>query len=293
MWSGTYPALSTPFAGDRLDEDALRRLVRYVVAGGVEGIVACGTTGEAPALTVREWSQVVAVCVDECRDVPVIAGTGTNNTQNTVARTKLARELGVAAALVVAPYYNKPTQRGLVAHFTRVAEEGKLPVILYNIPGRTGVNMTAETIAELSRVPGIVGVKEAAGSMDQVGAILEKAAEGFAVLSGDDSLCLPMYALGGHGVISTTATLAPALMGGMYRAFRDGRVAQARAAHYKLLPLFRALFAETNPAPLKYALSRLGLGANELRLPLVPVTEATERMVDEALAGCGLRGGNA
>ncbi len=288
MWTGTFPALSTPFSRGKVDEEALRRLVRHVLDRGVEGVVACGTTGEAPTLTLEEWSQVVKVCVEESRHLPVIAGTGTNNTQSTVSRTRLARELGARAALVVAPYYNKPTQRGLIAHFTAVAADGGLPVILYNIPGRTGVNMTPETIGALSRVPGIVGVKEAAGSMDQVGAILECAADGFAVLSGDDSLCLPMYALGGHGVISTTATAAPELMGGMYRAFRDGRVEEARKLHYRLLPLFRALFAETNPAPLKYALSKMGFGANDLRLPLVPVTEATERMIDKALASCGL-----
>lgn len=288
MWTGTFPALATPFLGGRVDEDALRRLIRHLAGAGVDGVVACGTTGEAPTLLLDEWAQVVRVSVEECGRLPVIAGTGTNNTKATVERTQRARELGAAAALVVAPYYNKPTQRGLVAHFSAIAAEGGLPVILYNIPGRTGVNMTPETICALSRVPGIVGVKEAAGSMDQVGAILEGAAEGFVVLSGDDSLCLPMYALGGHGVISTTATVAPELMGRMYRAFRDGRPADAREAHFRLLPLFRALFAETNPAPLKYALFRMGFGANELRLPLVPVTEATERMLDKALAGCGL-----
>jgi 4-hydroxy-tetrahydrodipicolinate synthase len=291
MWTGTFPALATPFSGGTVDEPALRRLVRHVVDRGVEGVVACGTTGEAPTLTADEWALVVRVSVEESRGRPVIAGSGTNNTRASIERTRRARELGAAAALVVAPYYNKPTQRGLVAHFTAISAEGGLPVILYNIPGRTGVNMLPETICALSRVPGIVGVKEAAGSMDQVGAILAGAAAGFAVLSGDDSLCLPMYALGAHGVISTTATAAPELMGGMYRDFRDGKVAEARAAHYRLLPLFRALFAETNPAPLKYALSKMGLGANELRLPLVPVTEATERMLDQALESCGLVGG--
>ena len=288
MFAGTYPAIPTPFRKGRLDEDACRRLVAWVVDNGVEGIVACGTTGEAPTLSVEEWGRVVEICVEGAPGLPVIAGTGSNSTAATVTRTQQARELGAAAALVVVPYYNKPTQRGMEEHFRAVAVDGGLPVILYNVPSRTGVNMSAATAVALSHVEGIVAVKEASGSLDQASAILAGACSGFAVLSGDDSLSLPLYSLGGHGAISTTAGVAPRQMSDLYRAFAAGDARTARKLHFDLFPLFGALFAETNPQPAKYALSRLGIIANELRLPMVPVAPETEALVDRALATLGL-----
>lgn len=283
MFTGTFPAIPTPFSNGGVDEDACRRLVAWVVDNGVEGIVACGTTGEAPTLTPREWARVVEICVASAGGLPVIAGTGTNDTRAAVERTRQAAELGAAGALVVVPYYNKPTREGMKQHFRAVARDGGLPVILYNVPSRTGVNMTPDTVVSLSLEQGIVAVKEASGSLDQASAILAGAAPGFAVLSGDDSLSLPLYALGGHGAISTTAAVAPRQMSDMYRAFAAGDSETARRLHFDLFPLFGALFAETNPQPAKYALSRLGIAANELRLPMVPVAPATAALVDSAL----------
>lgn len=288
MFAGTYPAVPTPFRNGQLDEDACRRLVAWVVDNGVEGVVACGTTGESPTLGVEEWARVVEICLEGAGGLPVIAGTGTNNTAATVARTQRARELGAAAALVVVPYYNKPSQEGMKQHFRTVAAQGGLPVILYNVPSRTGVNLAPETVMELSREEGIVAVKEASGSLDQASAILSGVGPDFSVLSGDDSLCLPMYSLGGHGTISTTASVAPRQMSDMYRAFDDGHAGAARTLHFDLFPLFGALFAEANPQPAKYALYRLGIIANELRLPMVPVASETEGLVDRALARLGL-----
>jgi len=288
MFAGTYPAIPTPFLDGRLDEAACRRLVAWVVGNGVEGIVACGTTGEAPTLSVEEWARVIEICVEGAAGLPVIAGTGTNSTAATVARTQEARKRGAAAALVVVPYYNKPTRKGMEEHFRAVAADGGLPVVLYNVPSRTGVNMGAETAVALSHVEGIVAVKEASGSLDQASAILARACSGFTVLSGDDSLSLPLYSLGGHGAISTTAAVAPRQMSDLYRAFAAGDTGAARKLHFDLFPLFGALFAETNPQPAKYALKRLGIIANELRLPMVPVARDTEALVDRALADLGL-----
>jgi 4-hydroxy-tetrahydrodipicolinate synthase len=288
MFEGTFPAVATPFCGGRVDLPALRRLAAHLVGSGVDGLVACGTTGEAPTLTQDEWTAVVTVCVEVCGELPVIAGCGTNSTSATVLRTRLAGEVGATGALVVSPYYNKPSQRGLLRHFETVAGETGMPIVLYNVPSRTGGNMLPETVATLSRVDNIVGIKDAAGSTDQFADILRLAAPGFKVLSGDDSLSLPLYALGGHGVISTTAVAAPAQMAGIYNAWRAGKVQEARRLHYLLVPLFKTLFAEVNPCPLKYALSLLGFAENELRLPLVPVAPETEGSIRAALVAAGL-----
>ena len=288
MFAGTYPAIPTPFRGGKVDEEACRRLVAWVVDNGVEGIVACGTTGEAPTLSADEWARVIEICLEGSGGLPVIAGTGSNSTAGTVARTEAAEQLGAAAALVVVPYYNKPTQEGMKQHFRTVAAQGGLPVVLYNVPSRTGVNMSPETVVELSSEEGIVAVKEASGSLDAASAILAGAEPGFTVLSGDDSLSLPLYSLGGHGAISTTAAVAPRQMSDLYRAFAAKDPETARKLHFDLFDLFGALFSETNPQPAKYALSRLGIIANELRLPMVPVTPETEGLVDQALANLGL-----
>jgi len=291
MFEGTFPAIATPFRGGVVDLGALRNLAIHLVESGVDGIVACGTTGEAPTLTEEEWCQVVSVCVEVCGALPVIAGCGTNSTAATVSRTSLAGELGAQGALVVSPYYNKPSQSGLIRHFEIVAGETGVPIVLYNVPSRTGGNMAPETVAALSRVKNIVGIKDAAGSTDQFADILRLAEPGFKVLSGDDSLSLPLYALGGHGVISTTATAAPVEMAGMFKAWCGGDVEEARRLHYLLVPLFKALFAEVNPCPLKHALSLLGWCEDELRLPLVPVAEETRSQMRAALLSVGLLAG--
>jgi len=287
IFEGTYVASVTPFKAGQVDETALRQHLRFMLQGGVDGIVACGTTGESPTLTTQEWSSVVRIAVEECATKPVIAGTGSNNTAATVEKTLLAKSLGASAALVVVPYYNKPTQAGLLAHFAAVAEVG-LPIILYNIPGRTSRNMEVSTVLELSRLPNVVGIKEASGSLDAVGSLLAQAGPGFSVLSGDDSLSLPMYALGAHGVIATTGNLTPREMSSIYNLFKKGDIAGARAAHFKLRPLFNSLFIESNPAPLKYALSLLGKLHEDVRLPLVTIEESTKAAVQVAMRQAGL-----
>ena len=283
MLPGTYPALPTPFDHGKVDYQALRRQIRYVLDNGCEGVVACGTTGEAPTLTADEWRQVVETTVDEAGGRPVVVGTGTNNTASVIDRTLLAREIGATAALVVVPYYNKPMQEGLFRHFQAVAEGAQLPIILYNVPGRSGRNMEPSTIARLSHLEHIVAVKEASGDVDAVSRILKTAEPGFQVFSGDDSLSLPMYSLGGHGVITTTGNVAPEMMSRMYRSLDKLEIQAAREDHFSLLPLFEALFAEVNPAPVKFALSELGLMRNELRLPMIPVSALTQDRIREAL----------
>ncbi len=285
--SGTYVALVTPFDKGKVDESALRRLIHFLVDGGVEGLVACGTTGESPTLSADEWKRVVQIAVEESQGLPVLAGTGSNSTVAAVEKTRLAQELGAAGALVVVPYYNKPTQEGIYQHFAAVAEPG-LPVVLYNIPGRTGRNMDVSTVVRLSRIPNIVGIKEASASLDAAGAILATAPDGFKVFSGEDSLCLPMYALGGHGVIATTGNVAPRVMSEMFRRFQMSDFQGARECHFKLRGLFSALFIESNPAPVKYALSLMGLVRNELRLPLVPIEPSTQEAVKEAMKQAGV-----
>ncbi|MBM4370622.1 MAG: 4-hydroxy-tetrahydrodipicolinate synthase, partial [Deltaproteobacteria bacterium] len=235
---------------------------------------ACGTTGESPTLSPAEWQAVVETCVSEARGLPVLAGTGTNSTASTVERTRLAARLGASGALVVAPYYNRPTQAGLLGHFEQVAAAaGGFPLVLYNIPGRTGVNMTPATVLTLSRIPGIRGIKEASGSLDQASEIAAGAdPEAFAVLAGDDAMTLPVLAVGGRGVVSTTGNVAPRLMGDVTRRWEAGDTAGALAAHRRLLPLIRLLFVETNPAPVKAALALMGLCTDEVRSPLAALS---------------------
>lgn len=285
--SGTYVAVVTPFDHGKLDEVSLRRVIGFLLDGGVDGLVACGTTGESPTLSAEEWKRVVEIALEESRGKPVIAGTGSNSTLATVEKTRLAKQLGAAGALVVVPYYNKPTQEGLYQHFAAVAEVG-LDVVLYNVPSRTSRNLEVSTVNRLAALPNVTAIKEASGSLDAVGAILAANHPGFKVLSGDDSLSLSMYALGAHGVIATTGNVAPKAMSDMYRRFMAGDLEGARRCHYQLRTLFSNLFIETNPAPVKYAMSLMGLVRNELRLPLVPIAQSTQEAVKEALRQAGV-----
>ncbi len=292
MLTGTFPALVTPFNEGMLDLTALRGLIGHVLDGGVDGLLACGTTGEAPTLTVAEWESVVSTSVAKSRGKPVIAGTGTNDTLEVIEKTRRAAELGAAAALVVSPYYNKPSPAGLVAHFTKVADEGGLPVILYNVPSRTGSNMSLEVVEFLANHPQIIGIKDAAGSVDQFGELLRRCGSSFSVFTGDDSLALPLYALGGHGAITTVGNVAPGPMARLYHAFCEGRVEEARELHFQLVPLFQALFCEVNPCPAKFALHKMGFVRNELRLPLAPITPSSEELVLEALVAARITAEN-
>jgi 4-hydroxy-tetrahydrodipicolinate synthase len=283
--------LVTPFRGGAVDEAALRALARWQLEQGSDGLVPCGTTGEGATLTPDEADRVVRICVEEARahgkGAPVIAGVGSNSTARTIENARRAKEQGADAALVVTPYYNKPTQEGLFRHFEEVAQKGGLPVVLYNVPSRTGVDMTAETVGRLAKVPGITGVKEASGSIVRVAEIRERAPN-LAILAGDDMFTLATLAMGGQGVISVVANVAPRDLASLCDSFAGGDLPSAQAAMQRFTPLARAMFVETNPLPVKYALSRLGRIENELRLPLVPLSPDGATKVDAALKAYGL-----
>jgi 4-hydroxy-tetrahydrodipicolinate synthase len=284
-FSGCYTALITPFRNGELDLPALRTLVERQILGGVAGLVPCGTTGETPALTTREWETVVTTVIETTyRRVPVIAGTGSNGTATTIERTRRAQELGADAALVVTPYYNKPTQEGLYQHFAAIANATEIPLVLYNVPGRTSVNMLPETVLRLTAVPGVAAIKEASGSIDQSSQILGEAPEGFAVLSGDDSLTLPIMGVGGTGVVSVVSNIVPEAVSALTEAALAGDYATARTIHHALFDLCRAMFCETNPVPVKAAAALLGYCTPEVRLPLAPLSESAQRRVESALA---------
>ena len=287
MFQGTFVALITPFTGDRIDEPALGRLVDWLIDQGVDGLVPCGTTGETPSLTEEEWQRVAALVIERAAGrVPVIVGTGTNSTATTIARTRIARELGADAAMVVTPYYNKPQQEGLVRHVVAVADAVDLPLVVYNVPGRTGVNLAPETARRLVEQAPVVAIKESSGSLDQISELVLAVGERCAVLSGDDSLTLPIIAVGGRGVISVVANVAPAAMAALVRAALQGDMERARALHHELFPLARALFLETNPVPVKAAAEMLGLCAGTVRLPLTPLSDANRQRLAHVLATC-------
>jgi 4-hydroxy-tetrahydrodipicolinate synthase len=283
--AGCYTALITPFRDDQIDEAALRALVRRQIAGGISGLVPCGTTGEAPALSLSEWDHVVSVVVEAAGGrVPVLAGTGSNNLVTVIERTRRARALGADGALVVTPYYNRPTQDGLYRHFAAITEAVELPLVLYNVPGRTGVNLLPETVVRLADMPSIVGIKEASGSLDQASQIVREVNRDFVVLSGDDSLTLPMMGIGATGVISVVSNIAPQAVSALTAACLAGDFESGRALHLALFNLCRAMFVETNPTPVKAASALLGYCSPEVRLPLAPLSEAAQRRVESALA---------
>jgi 4-hydroxy-tetrahydrodipicolinate synthase len=284
MFEGTHVAMVTDFKGGRLNVAGFRALAAALIAGGVDGLVPAGCTGEAATLSLDERESIIKAALEargENKKVTVIPGTGTNSTATTIELSKAAEALGVDAVMLITPYYNKPTQAGLIKHYESVAGAVRLPIVLYNVPGRTGVNMLPETVAELAKIDNIVAVKEASGSVDQVSRICASA--DITVLSGDDSLTLPMMAVGAKGVVSVAGNVAPRMVSGMVRAFLEGRIDEARELHLRLLPLFHVLFVETNPGPVKAAVKMQGLGAGELRLPLVPVSEESRGRVKAVL----------
>ena len=271
MFKGSIVALVTPFNNNgAIDFDAYGRLVDWHLDQGTDGIVPCGCTGEAATLSHEEQKACIRFVVERVRGkVPVIAGTGSNSTLEAISLTRFSKEAGADAALLITPYYNKPTPAGQIAHFTAVAEAVDIPIVLYNVPGRTGTNMLPQTVAELAKIPNIVAIKEAAGSVDQVSQIRCECA--ITVLSGDDSLTLPMMAVGATGVISVAANIVPAKVAAMCAAAAQSDLDPARKIHLELMPLFKGLFIETNPMPVKAALARMGRIENNLRLPLTPM----------------------
>jgi 4-hydroxy-tetrahydrodipicolinate synthase len=286
MFQGAITAIITPFRNGRLDGPALRKLVAFQIRNGISGIVPCGTTGESATLSFEEHEKVIQIVIDAARGkVPVIAGTGSNNTKEAVVLTRYARKAGADAALVITPYYNKPTQKGLVAHFKAIAEDVDIPIVLYNVPGRTGVNMTAETVARLAELENVVGVKEASGNLTQICEILNSTPDDFCVLSGDDALYFPLLALGARGVISVVSNVAPREMADLYDAFAAGDIAGARKLHYRLWPLMQTLFIETNPIPAKTAVAMMGMIRQEFRLPLCGMSDANRKTLAKVLAG--------
>jgi len=289
MFEGAIPALITPFTKDnRIDGEGLRRNIAFVEEGGVAGIVPCGTTGESATLSALEHEEVIDIAV-ECSRVPVIAGTGSNNTEEALQFTKHAADAGVDCVLLISPYYNKPNPAGLLAHFRKIAEAVDIPMILYNVPSRTGQDVPLAVIAELAKVENIVGIKEASGSIDKVSQILESTAdEDFVVLSGDDGLTLPILSIGGKGVISVAANIVPDKMSRMVSAALAGDYETARKVHYEIAPLIRALFLETNPIPVKKAAGLIGLASGHVRLPLAPLSEANTAKLEEELRKLGV-----
>lgn len=286
---GSMVALVTPFKGGKVDEEAFRRLVEWQIAEGTEGLIPVGTTGESPTLSHDEHRRVVEICVEVAAGrVPVIAGAGSNSTAEAVEFTRHAASVGADAVLSVTPYYNKPNQEGLYLHFKAVHDAAEIPVIIYNIPGRSIVDMSVETMARLAKLPRIAGVKDA--TADLVRPLRTKAAIGpdFAQLSGEDATALPYLAQGGHGCISVTANIAPRLLAEMHAAWRAGDYPAARAINERLLPVHDAMFCETSPAPVKYAAALLGFGEDSVRLPLAPLSAQGRERVEAAMRGAGL-----
>ena len=285
MFSGAFTALVTPFRNGEVDVEALESLVEFQIENGIHGLVPCGTTGESPTLSESEDRLVIETVVRISNGrAPIIAGTGSNNTESAIKYTKMAEDAGANGSLQVSPYYNKPTQEGLYRHFATIAENTDLPLVLYNIPGRTSVAIEPETIARLAEdVPNIVGVKEATLSTGIAGEIKRLCGDEFDVLSGDDPMTLPIMALGGSGVIGVTSNIAPGIFSDMVNALMEGDFERGRNIHYQLLPLFKALFIQTNPIPVKTAASLLGLCSDEMRLPLVPMSGDALIDLEEAL----------
>jgi len=290
--SGSLVAIVTPMSAEgALDLDALRRLVDWHIAEGTDGIVIVGTTGESPTVTFDEHCLLIRTAVEQAAGrVPVIAGTGANSTAEAIELTECARAAGAQAGLSVVPYYNRPTQEGLYQHYRKIAEAVELPLILYNVPGRTVADLSNDTTLRLAQVPGIVGVKDATGSMERAGDLIRRAPKDFMLYSGDDASAMPFMLLGGHGVISVTANVAPKLMHDMCVAARAGNLARAREINDALLPLHSKLFVEANPIPVKWACAEMGLIPSGMRLPLTPLSDEQHETVRGALRHANLLG---
>jgi 4-hydroxy-tetrahydrodipicolinate synthase len=284
MFEGTYTALVTPFKDGEVDYTALGALIDRQVAAGVDGLVPCGSTGESATLSHDEHERAIAFTIERVeKRVKIIAGTGSNSTRESIRLTHFAKEHGADGALLIAPYYNKPTQDGLYAHYAAIADAVDLPQLLYNIPGRSSVNIAPETTARLAQLENVVGIKEASGSLDQVSRTIELCGPDFTVLAGDDALTLPIMAVGGRGVIAVISNLMPEKLCALVKAASSGDFARARKLHYELLPVMHAMGLETNPIPVKAALALRGQIRDELRLPLTSLTDANREKLRAVL----------
>jgi 4-hydroxy-tetrahydrodipicolinate synthase len=284
MFNGALSAIVTPFRDGEVDERALRDHIEWQIQSGIDGIVPCGSTGESATLTHAEHDRVIKITIEQTRRrVPVVAGTGSNATAEAIRLTTAAREMGADGALLLSPYYNKPTQEGIFRHYKMIAAAVDLPLLVYNIPGRTASNVAPETFARLCEIRNIVGIKEASGSMDQVTDIRRLCGDRLTILSGDDALTVPIMALGGKGVIATCSNIMPREMHDLAAAGLAGDFARAREIHYKIMPVMRNLFTETNPIPLKQALAFMGRCANEVRMPLCPMSAPAAEKLKAAM----------
>ncbi len=289
MFEGAMVALITPFRDGKVDEPALRKLVEFQIENGTDAIVPCGTTGESATLSYEEHEEVIKIVIDAVnKRVPVIAGTGSNSTREAIELTEFAKKAGADGALLITPYYNRPTQEGLYQHFKKVAEAVDIPIVLYNVPSRTGVNMLPETVARLSEIENIVGLKDAAGNLRQTAETIMLCQGRIRVFSGDDHLLLPILSIGGYGGICVVNNVAPKLTAELWDAWKAGDVERAREIHYKLHILNRHLYVETNPIPIKWAVHRLGLISDEIRLPLTPLSEKYRPQLEQAMKEVGL-----
>ncbi|SEM15061.1 dihydrodipicolinate synthase [Syntrophus gentianae] len=289
MFKGAIVAIVTPFKNGSIDEQTLRELIEFQIESGTDGIVPCGTTGESPTLSHEEHDRVIEITIDAVKKrVPVIAGTGSNSTAEALRLTEHAYQAGADGVLVVAPYYNWPTQEGLYQHYKTLAESIPIPIVPYNIPSRTGVNILPETVARLAKIENIVGIKEASGSLKQMNDVISLCDNGFSVLSGDDFFTLPLLTLGGKGIISVISNVAPADMAGLVDAFEAGNLQKARELHDKMVPLIDALFIETNPTPVKAALAMMGKMSADVRLPLYQMSEANLGKLRQVMQDYGL-----
>ncbi len=289
MFKGSIVAIVTPFKNGKVDETALGELIDWHIASGTDGIVPCGTTGESATLGFEEHGQVIEYTVGKVAGrVPVIAGTGSNSTEETIMLTAHAKKVGADGALLITPYYNKPTQEGLYRHFKAVADAVDIPIVLYNVPGRTSVNMLPATVARCAQIKNIVAIKEATANLQQISEIIELCGDKLFVLSGDDFTVLPLLSIGGVGVISVTANVAPVDMAGLCDAYFAGDMVEARRLHYKLQPLNQSMFYETNPIPVKTALGLMGKISPEFRLPLCPMSDTNTEKLTNVMKKYGL-----
>ena len=287
---GSIVALVTPMQENgSVDYDALRRLIDWHVAEGTDCIGVVGTTGESPTVSVEEHCEIIRVSVEHAKGrVPIMAGTGGNSTAEAIELSRFAQQVGADCTLSVVPYYNKPSQEGIYQHFKKIAEAVDVPMVLYNVPGRTVADMQVETTLRLAQIPGVIGIKEASGEIDRAAWLIKQAPKGFSIYSGDDGTAVALMLLGGHGNVSVTANVAPRAMHALCMAAIAGNAKEAAALHLKLLPLHKFLFVESSPAPAKWAMARLGLCGDSLRLPITPLTTAGQGLVEQALRESGL-----